>query len=50
MGKSYEDFKEISFIDDGITIPTSLQDVNYSFEMIVKQLLKPSMDYQQKMN
>lgn len=32
MGKSYRDFKEISFMDDGITIPTSLRNGNYSFE------------------
>lgn len=32
MGKSYVDFKEISFIDNGISIPTSLKDANYSFD------------------
>ena len=32
MGKSYPNFKEISFIDNGITIPTSLRKNNHSFE------------------
>lgn len=32
MGKNYEEFKEIAFIDNGITIPTSLKNSNFSFE------------------
>lgn len=32
MGKSYSDFKEICFVDNGISIPTSLRNASYSFE------------------
>ena len=40
MGKSYMDFKEIGFMDDGITIPTSLRDGNYSFENDCKAIIE----------
>lgn len=40
MGKSYENFKEIGFMDDGITIPTSLQEGNYSFENDCEAILE----------
>lgn len=31
MGKEFENFHELSFIDDGITIPQSLKNANYTF-------------------
>lgn len=32
MGKSNNDFKDISFIDNGITIPNSLKNANHTFK------------------
>ena len=40
MGKSYDNFKDISFIDNGINIANSLKNANYSFKNDCNAILK----------
>lgn len=40
MGKKYNDFHELSFIDDGITIPQSLKNADYHFDNDCEYLIE----------
>ncbi len=50
MAKAYKNFHEISFIDDGITIPQSLKNANHLLKNDFEYIIEAIMDYQQKMN